>query len=37
MLKEKGVALMEALWMIGIVIGWIVLNRWILPRMGVQT
>ena len=28
---------MDLLWFLGIMAGWIVLNRWILPRMGIQT
>jgi len=28
---------MELLGLLGIVAGWYVLNRWILPRFGVQT
>jgi len=37
MLESKENRLMELLWLLGIVVGWVVLNRWILPRMGVQT
>jgi len=28
---------MEMLYLIGLIVFWYVLNRWILPRMGVQT
>jgi hypothetical protein len=27
----------SALIVIGVVIGWFVLNRWVLPRFGIQT
>ncbi len=29
--------MMEILGLLGIVAGWYVLNRWVLPRFGVQT
>ncbi len=29
--------MMEGLWVLGVVVLWIVLNRWVLPRMGVPT
>lgn len=30
-------SIMEGLWVLGVVVLWIVLNRWVLPRMGVPT
>ncbi len=29
--------MMEALWPLGFLVLWFVLNRWILPRLGVPT
>jgi len=31
------ITMQEMLIMLGVVIGWVVLNRWVLPRLGVQT
>ena len=31
------ITMKEMLIMLGVVIGWIALNRWVLPRLGVQT
>jgi len=28
---------MDFLWFIGLIVLWYVINRWILPRLGVQT
>jgi len=28
---------MDWLYLIGIIVAWYVLNRWILPRLGIQT
>lgn len=30
-------SIMEGLWVLGVVVLWIVLNRWVLPQMGVPT
>ncbi len=29
--------MLETLMLIGIVVGWIALNKWVLPKMGVST
>ena len=35
--KKKGGAMKDLLLLGGIVAGWYILNRYILPRMGIQT
>lgn len=34
---KKGNTMTEVLYLLGFVVFWVALNRWILPRMGVQT
>ena len=34
---KKGKPMIEALYLVGFMVSWIALNRWILPRLGVPT
>ncbi len=34
---KKGKPMIEALYLVGFMVFWIALNRWILPRLGVPT
>ncbi len=27
----------EWIWIVGLIVAWVVINRWVLPRLGVKT
>jgi|GEM_PF-552400 uncharacterized membrane protein YdcZ (DUF606 family) len=34
---EQGGVMPEWIWIVGLIVAWVVINRWVLPRLGVKT